>query len=84
MDRDHEVPEPRVLRVFRKAYPYTDGLGPVAVPDDSKIQQAVPRFGMVPVIPCLREDEDDGRWIPGFTYSEHAHGEDWRWLVEAK
>src|SRR3989344_7305700 len=57
LEPDHKVPEPGVLEVFRKAYPSSDGLGPVSIPNDDSMQHAVPRFGMVPVTPCGREDD---------------------------
>ncbi len=84
LEPEYEIPEPNVLKIFRKIYPYTDSLGPVSIPNDSTVQHAVPRFEMVPVVPCLRADEDDGRWNPCFTYPEHAHGNDWRWLIEVR
>jgi len=70
-DKHGPTPSGQWMRLFKDAYPETDGNGPVGIADASWVYpDDSARF------PCV----DYGGWLT-FGWAAYYSGEDWRWLV---
>ena len=64
------------LKALQSRFSTSDGMGPIAIADDSWVSPSSRRF-----LPCL--DDDVGPWLPIFVFASSVRHEWWRWVVYA-